>query len=230
MAIIKQQKAKILEVINVFETGSPQGKYDSITILQDGPVLHGEKVFQITYGRSQTTEFGNLKRLLALYIARNGKFKSEFQLYLDKCGQHPSLRTDEKFKNLLIQAAREDSIMQEVQDEFFDTHYFQPALNWFNQQGFQEALSLLVIYDSFIHSGGILKFLRQRFPEKTPANGGDEKTWITQYVEVRHEWLRTHANPILRNTVYRTECFKKQIQSNNWDLAQPVDANRLVLA
>lgn len=230
MAIIIQQKSKILEVINVFETGSPKGKYDTIAILKDGPVINKQKVLQITYGRSQTTEFGNLKSLIELYISKNGRFKSQFQVYLDKCGQHPSLCTDEKFKNLLKQAAREDIIMQEAQDEFFDTHYYQPALKWFSQNGFQEALSLLVIYDSYIHSGGILKFLRQRFPESTPVNGGNERTWIKQYVDTRHNWLSTHPNTILQNTVYRTNCFKKQIENNNWDLSQPVDANRMVLA
>ncbi|WP_190277491.1 hypothetical protein [Adhaeribacter rhizoryzae] len=52
MSILKQQKSKILEVINVFETGSPEGKYDTIAILKDGPLLNGENVLQITYDRS----------------------------------------------------------------------------------------------------------------------------------------------------------------------------------
>jgi hypothetical protein len=48
-------------------------------------------------------------------------------------------------------------------------------------------LSMLVVYDSFIHSGSVPMFLRKRFIERPPANGGDEKKWIGSYVEVRHQ-------------------------------------------
>ena len=59
-----------------------------------------------------------------------------------------------------------------------------------------------------------------------PAKGGNEKTWIQQYVDVRHDWLATHPRKVLQNTVYRTQCFKREIARNNWDLSQvPIDAN-----
>jgi hypothetical protein len=38
------QKDKILKVLNVFETGSTQGKYDNISIYKDGTV-NGQKVY-----------------------------------------------------------------------------------------------------------------------------------------------------------------------------------------
>lgn len=59
------------------------------------------------------------------------------------------------------------------------------------KNGFSLPLSALVIYDSFIHSGSILYFLRKRFHEMPTAKGGDEKTWIRQYVGVRQNCLRT---------------------------------------
>ena len=74
---------------------------------------------------------------------------------------------------------------------------------------------MLVIYDSFIHSGSILPFLRQKFTENVPVNGGDEKKWIKQCVDTRHNWLENHSKLILRNTIYRTQCFKNQIKANN---------------
>jgi chitosanase len=83
-----------------------------------------------------------------------------------------------------------------------------------------------MFYDSFIHSGSILDFLRKRFSEVPPAKGGNEKTWIQQYVDVRHDWLATHPRKVLQNTVYRTQCFKREIARDNWDLSQvPIDAN-----
>jgi hypothetical protein len=85
---------------------------------------------------------------------------------------------------------------------------------------------MLVIYDSFIHSGSILDFLRARFPERPPASGGDEATWITQYVRVRHEWLTHHSNPDVRPSSYRTRDLAREIAAGNWDLAiQPIMAN-----
>ena len=116
--------------------------------------------------------------------------------------------------------------MRRVQDEFFDRRYFRPAVQWADTNGFALPFSGLVIYDSFIHSGGILDVLRKRFPEVPPARGGSEKAWITQYVDVRHRWLAHHPKPALQATVYRTRCFTRDIARENWDLSQlPITAN-----
>jgi len=94
------------------------------------------------------------------------------------------------------------------------------------QNGFTLPLSTLVIYDSQVHSGGILMLLRKRFPEKTPKNGGDEKIWIEQYVNARRDWLANHSTKILHKTVYRMDCFKNEMTRNNWDLSLlPINAN-----
>ncbi len=223
--ITSSQKNSILGVINVFETGSAEGRYDKISVYRDGPVVNGERIYQITYGRSQTTEFGNLKRLIELYISRNGKFKSQFLPFLSKIGKHPSLRSHQAFRDLLKKSAREDIVMRQVQDDFFDLYYYQPAFVWFAGFGFTEALSLLVIYDSFIHSGRIREDLRQKFAERPPKFGGNEKKWIEQYVNVRHHWLGTHPNKLLQATVYRTNCFKREIKKDNWNLSQTINAN-----
>ena len=65
------------------------------------------------------------------------------------------LTDDPTFKSLLRKAGREDPVMRQIQDAFFDDRYFRPAIAWADEQGFVEALSGLVIYDSFIHSGSI---------------------------------------------------------------------------
>jgi chitosanase len=230
MPITQSQKQKILRIINVFETGTPDGKYDNISIYADGPVRDGAKIKQITYGRSQTTEFGNMKRLLELYMQRGGSYSPQFAPYLNKIGGNkPSLHPDAAFKQLLRDAARNDEIMRKTQDEFFDIYYYQPAFIWFNGNKFTEALSLLVIYDSYIHSGSIPNFLRQKFGERTPSNGGNERKWIEEYVKARHTWLANHTNTVLQKTIYRTNCFKKQIANGNWDLVEKVIANGIVI-
>jgi len=221
MNLTAQQKRLCEQIINVFESGSPLGNYSAISIYKDGP--HNQR--QVTYGRSQTTEFGNLAELLEMYVKAEGIYSEALRPYLDRIEVVP-LADDSLFLQLLRDAGRKDPLMRQTQDAFFDKRYFIPAMTWADNNGFSLPLSALVIYDSFIHSGSILNFLRKRFPESPPASGGDERTWITQYVDTRQEWLANHENRILRKTVYRTGCFKKEINRDNWDLSRlPINAN-----
>ena len=221
MQLTEQQKTICEQVINVFETGSTEGDYGAVVTFADGP--HG--VRQVTYGRSQTTEYGNLEELVQKYVDAHGMFSEQLRPFIDQIGVTP-LADNKDFKQLLRDAGRKDPVMRTIQDDFFDRRYFQPAMSWADTNGFTLPLSALVIYDSFIHSGGVLDFLRKRFSEVPPAKGGDEKTWTTQYVDARHHWLATHPKKLLRGTVYRTECFKREIARDNWDLSQvPINAN-----
>lgn len=212
-------KNKIQKIVNVFESGSPEGDYGCISLYEDGP--NGIK--QITYGKSQTTEWGNLNALINLYIKNEGDIAEKFEPYKEKIG-HRSLVSDKAFIALLKEASK-DPIMRQTQDQFFDIHYWEPAKAWFTKNGFKLNLSMLVIYDSFIHSGSILKFLRNRFSEVTPALGGDEKEWIKAYVQTRHDWLKSHSNKILTKTIYRTQNFLDAIKKDDWDLSQVFVAN-----
>jgi len=221
MELTAQQKRICEQVINVFETGSPEGSYGAISIYKDGP--HKER--QITYGRSQTTEYGNLEELVEMYAVAQGTYSEQLRPYIEKIGITP-LVDDKQFKQILRSAGKNDPVMRRVQDEFFDKRYFQPAMEWADDNGFTFPLSALVIYDSFIHSGSILGFLRKRFPESPPAKGGIETRWIQQYVDTRLNWLTNHENAILRRTVYRPKCFINEMARNNWDLSQlPIVAN-----
>lgn len=208
-------------VINVFETGTIGGRYGAISIFPDGP----HQIRQITYGRAQTTEYGNLRELVEMYANAGGTFSAALAPYVAKIKNEP-LVDNNTFKSLLRRAGNEDPVMAQTQDVFFDRRYFQPAMKWATEHGFTKPLSMLVIYDSFVHSGGILGFLRARFAERVPSEGGNEKKWIHDYVEVRHNWLRTHSNPVLRPTIYRTRDLMREIQRNNWDLSKlPISAN-----
>ena len=218
---LENKKALIQKIVNVFESGSPEGKYDTLVIYADGI----NNSHQITYGRSQTTEQGNLLQLIEMYIENNGTYATSFVPYLEKIGTEP-LVDDENFKRLLKEAAQKDKIMRTTQDKFFDKFYWQPAVEWAKRNEFKLALSMLVIYDSYIHSGSIPMFLRKRFKEFPPARGGNEKKWITSYVDIRHQWLKYHEKPILRKTIYRTQTFINEIERDNWNLNKlPINAN-----
>lgn len=83
MNVTVQQRKVIEQVINVFETGSLQGDYGAISIYSDGP----HDIRQITYGRSQTTEYGNLRELVQLYADAPGVFSAALALYADRVGR-----------------------------------------------------------------------------------------------------------------------------------------------
>jgi chitosanase len=198
MNLTPQQKSLCEHIVNVFETGSIEGDYSALVTMNDGP--HG--VRQVTYGRSQTTEYGNLEELVQMYVDSHRSFGEQLRPYLPRIGVTP-LADDSQFKQLLRGAGRSDPVMREVQDVFFDKRYYHPALAWATENGFTLPLSVLVIYDSQVHSGG-----------------------ISQYIDVRHDWLANHSNELLRRTVYRTQCFRHEIGRDNWDLSQlPIDAH-----
>ena len=127
---------------------------------------------------------------------------------------------DNVVERSLKQAGKEDPMMMKTQEEMFDKLYLGPAFGWAAKYGFGLPLSYLVIADSFLHSGSMLDFLMNRFPEKKPAAGGDSKVWITAYTKTRKDWLTSHSNSLLRNTVYRCNCYLIQIDKNNWDLEE----------
>jgi len=221
MKLDKDTKRIIERVINVFETGKPEGKYGAIAIFHDGP----HDIRQITYGRSQTTEYGNLRELVNLYANANGMFSNKLKPFADKVGSTP-LTDNDKFKKLLRSAGNKDSVMRTVQDKFFDKRYFKPAMKWAKQHDFIMPLSALVIYDSFIHSGRVLWIIRQKFVESPPNLGGNEIEWTTAYVNARHTWLKTHHREAVRKTIYRTQTFKNEIKRGNWLLNQtPIKAD-----
>lgn len=214
-----ETKNKIQRILNKIESGSQNGNYAAISLYKDGP----NQIKQITFGKSQTTEWGNLNKLISLYVEKDGKFADELKPYLQKIGK-VSLVDDANLLSIL-KASGSDPIMQESQDQFFDEHYWKPAAKWFESNKFTLPLSMLVIYDSFIHSGSILSFLRNKFSASIPSKGGDEKEWITSYLNVRHEWLKNHSNPILRKTIYRTRDMLLAVEKENWDLKQVYHCN-----
>lgn len=221
MKLTATQKRLIERVVNVFETGTVEGNYSAIAIFNDGP----NNIEQITYGRSQTTEYGNLRTLIEKYVAANGTLSRKLKPFVEKIG-NKALTDNEEFKALLKQAGKEDPVMRKTQDTFFDEKYYQPAIKWAKDNGFIMPLSALVIYDSFIQSGGILNDIRKMFPESSPKNGGNEIEWTTAYVLSREQWLANHFRPAVRKTIYRTKCFKDQIALGNWILNKtPVNAN-----
>jgi chitosanase len=217
----QQVRALILRLLNVAETGHPDGKPHAVYIYPDGK--NGRK--QVTLGVGFTEDGGNLEKVIKRYIAMKGAFANQLSVHLPQIGKG-TLAAEKKFHQLLKQAGEQDPLMAEAQNEQFNKIYLEPAFSWHTKNGFTLPLSFLVISDSYLHSGGIREALRNKFKENPPAQGGDEKAWVKSYVEARYQWLSTHSNKLLRNTVYRTQCFRNEIARENWTLERlPIHIN-----
>lgn len=221
MQIDRSKKTLIELVVNRFETGRPDGDYGAISIHADGP----HDIRPITYGRPQTTEYGNLRELLFDYVKADGANSAELEPFAEKVGGTP-LTNDFRFKRQLRKAGREDSVMRAIQDQFFERKYYVPDLTWAKKNRFSLPLSALAIYDSFIQSGSILWVIRQKFSERPPVLGGEEKSWIKAYQTERHDWLLSHRRPTVRTSVHRVVDLKCEVKAGNWELnSVPIWAN-----
>jgi chitosanase len=217
--ITDKQRQTIDRIITIFECNGDGMPYDDVTILPDGP----GKIRQVTYGKHQTTEYDNLRVLLYDYVRAGGKWAEEVEPYLPAIGGKP-LVDDETFIELLHKIGH-DPIMQQVQDKFFDIQYFQPASRWADAHRFTYPLSMLVIYDTYIHNGHVLWLLRKRFTEKTPDAGGDEKKWVEEYTKTKFNWLFNHVDRGFKNSSSRSAALYELILSNNWQLELPIVIN-----
>lgn len=209
------QKRAAQAIVNVFETGRPQGDYGKVT-------FHPKDPGELTYGRSQTTlASGNLYLLVRDYCAMpDGAFGPQLAVYLDQLARRdPSLNYDERLRGILRDAGQ-DPVMRDCQDRFFDRVYWEPSLHAAGTLGVGSALGVAVVYDSRIH--GSWPRLRDLTTEQIghPHRIG-EKAWIEGYVRRRRDWLAQHSNSLLRKTVYRMESFRTLMDDNKWGLELP---------
>jgi len=202
-------------IVNIFETSAVRGDYSMVTLL---PGDTG----RLTYGRAQTTlGSGNLHLLVSRYCAVPGaRFGARLRAWLPAlAARSATADTDNKLHNLL-RASADDPVMRDVQDAFFDDSYWQPAVRAANRLGIHSPLGIAVVYDGWVH--GSWAAMRDR----TSANGSPadvgEHEWIARYVRVRRDWLATHSNALLRNTVYRMDAFQRLIDQECWGLALPL--------
>lgn len=231
MSITSQQKKVIDSVVSIFETGRvpTPASYSTCTILKDGA--------GISYGKHQCTDkAGSLDLVCKRYIELNGQQAEPLKQYMNYLATNESTKVNpngpyptwlDSLINLL-KSAGSDKIMQQAQDEVFDKNYWNPAVEHCKNIGLTTALGHLVIYDTCIHSGpGRVSSLRQKFPEKSPANGGDEKAWVIAFLNARRAWLASSSNTLVQKTVYRIDAMLEIAKLNNWDLNTPLSVRKV---
>lgn len=212
VARMKQQDIeKAMAIVCIFETGKPRGNYAAVAVLNDGA--------GVSYGIKQFTHrSGSLLQVAENYLATRaaaGRQTIESRLPILRRPTKlaiDSLAGDERFKQAL-KAAATTSEMRAAQDAVARDRYVKKAEQECRAFGLTLPLSLAVVYDSIVH--GSWRSLAEHL-----GPVGDEKAWIKQFVENRHEWLK--SIPRLRTTSYRTTFFLKEIARGNWQLKLPM--------
>lgn len=226
MSVTPSQRYAIDCILAIFETGRipSSASYSTCTILKDGA--------GISYGKHQCTDrAGSLDAVVKKYIELGGSYAETLKVFLPylaankSCAENPSGPWSVETQSLvnLLKTAGQDPLMQKAQDEVFDRDYWLPAVNICKEAGLVTALAHAVVYDTCIHSGpGGVANIRRRFPASPPAKGGDEKQWVSQYLQAREEWLKASANELVRKTTYRMDAFQVLVANGNWELTLPL--------
>lgn len=233
MSITSAAQTAISQVLCTWETGSPTGGYDVISILPDGAGFSG--------GRHQATvKGGNLPRIIQLYVDLRGMFAESFRAYLPRLKE--SCDVDPKaipawcndFMNLWRKAAAQDPVMfRRAQDHVFDAQYWAPMAQQAEAMKLTLPLSWGVLYDIAIQSGpnGITD-MRRLFVERPPSGGGSEMAWTRALISSRRKWLANFTSKytgekganhtkIVRATVYRMDGWAAVAAAENWALTTP---------
>jgi len=210
------QKQTAQAIVNLFETSSAQGDYGAVTVIA-GDTGH------LSFGRSQTTlGSGNLHALLQRYCDNAGaRFGPRLAPWLQRVEQRDTTLDHELRLHNLLRATADDPVMREMQDQFFDEGYWQPAARIAAAMGIATPLGLAVVYDSLIQ--GSWKTVR----DLTIDHAGHlaelgERAWIGAYVAPRHAWLAGHRRSDLRATAYRMEAFQRLAEQAYWGLELPL--------
>jgi chitosanase len=210
------QKKAAQAIVNIFETGKVLGDYALVVSVLGDPG-------GLTYGKAQTTlNSGNLYLLVKAYTEAGGAlFANALLPYLEALQiEDQRLNRNTTLHNILRRAGKEDGVMMDTQDAFFDRVYWTPAVRRAMDINVETALGMAVVYDSIIHGSWA------RMRDRTTDRHGNlsaikEKNWIAHYLDVRREWLANHSVPLLRRTVYRMDSLKQLINDNNWELQLP---------
>ncbi len=220
-------RAVIWSITSIFESGRPEGNPATYQTYDAGIV---------SYGKHQATlAAGSLGQVLDAYYARSQsntsqRLQEEFDARVKT--KDESLRNDEEFKLLLLDAATEQA-MVEAQDSVFDQFYYQPAIAKAQQCALTSPLGLAVVYDIRIQGGWsqVLARLTARLGNSVVGqNGTTEEQWIAVFLEEREAWLNEIANNAdargetananaLRISTFRVRELRNLAQSGNYGLA-----------
>jgi chitosanase len=209
----------IKEIINVIESGSKQPQYGALEANGPEDLSYGTTYLRISNGSLYTV----LKTYCNSLQATQAKALTQYLPRLESGDK--SLASDEAFKNAL-RAAATDLVMQEIQDQEFEGRYWNPTLSFVESAGLKLPLSRAVIYDTIINSGaGSVRRFAGEVQGPTPAQGADEKRWMSEFLVIRRNYFLTNLGPkfpkFLPGWLARVDLWLNFANRHNWNLEPP---------
>lgn len=214
--------------------------WDITGIFESGKVGGNPAAYQnkdsgiVSYGAHQVTlASGNLGRVLSKYFQASQSAASQ-ALQQEFFGRvqalDPNLRNDGRFKELLLEAAKEPAMLK-AQDDIFAEGFFNPAVSQTEKLGLRTPLGLACIYDTRIqHGAGGSDFLfglvQKRLNGQPGQNGITETQWLRVFLEEREALLGRLADKsekngdsvsanFLRTSTFRVRELRALLEANN---------------
>jgi Glycosyl hydrolase family 46 len=214
-----------LAITMIHDSGKPRN-YTAVYVL--GDVLHYGPGF------NRSSLLGLLKHYAS---SPNARFAAPVTEYLPRLeADDNTLASDRGFRDLLVRAAGEDPVMTQLQDQWIQDGYFEPARQECAKIGITSALGYALIADT--HFQGSYQRIRQATTQAldgTPITGIDEHEWLREFAKQRVAVISQLRIPdelrdsVLEKTRLRTETYTKLMDMNKWDLSAPVPVDRFML-
>jgi hypothetical protein len=210
-----------MAIVHVFEVATASGGFHRIG------KIHGDNG-GISYGVFQfSINSGNLGSILTAYVSSpEARYAAQTAPFAARASNRDARLNDDLHFEQALKQIGFDPVMQRIQIAYGLQEFGLLAANRFRDLGLKTALGYGVMLDSAVH-GAYTKVV-QGVRSRKPALGGDEKTWVADYLSTRRGWL-TRQGPPLLCTVYRIDTFRRLIEKNNWSLTPPFLARSVMI-
>ncbi len=226
------QKQSAEQLTSLFENGTTEIQYAYAERLTDGRgITAGRAGFTTATGDAyETVKFFTAKvpdNPLAIYLPRLKELAAN---------ESASINGLKGYIAAWTQAAQTAEFCR-VQDQINDKLYYRPSVKYSTELGLKTALAEAFIYDTIIQHGdgddpdGLLALLKRTRTKTggTPADGNNEKTWLTAFIKVRRACLAHAHNPATRKewaeSVERCDVFARIAAEGNYSLQTPIEIN-----
>ena len=188
----------IWDITGIFESGRPGGNPAAYQNRDSGIVSYG--AHQVTLAS------GNLGRVLSVFFQNSNSPASQAlqnEYFARVQAIDGNLRNDTRFRDLLIEAGKEEA-MTVAQDDIFAIGFYNPSIEKVKELGLRTPLGMATIYDTRIqHGGGGLNFLIGLTDKATGGRAGTgnitEASWLAAFMDEREALLNRLADKSERN-------------------------------
>jgi chitosanase len=128
-----------------------------------------------------------------------------------------------------MKEAGSDPVMQEIQDEAFETGYWRPMQEEARKLGLKMPLTIAMVYHQAVHMGiSSAQTMAEEASASaggTPAQGIDEHDWAKAFL-----LLRLRLTDRVQMQGAHGEFFGEMIEKGNWNLDPPLIVNGVTIA